>query len=160
MDPITAVSLVGTIVQLVGLSIKIVSKPTVLYRSGRGMLTENAQIETATEDLSKLNAQLKRSTAAGDTELLVLCQACSDVADQLLAALAQVKVKGKGQKWQSLRKALRSIWSKEEIQQLEFRLASFRDQLNRRITIGMRLVLPLGAIAFPTLTDTEKKSPY
>jgi molecular chaperone GrpE (heat shock protein) len=136
MDPITAVSLVGTIVQLVDFSIKVVSKSTELYRSGRGVLTENTQIETATKDLSKLNAQLKQSTAAGDTELQVLCQACSDVADQLLAALAQVK--GKEQKWQSLRKALRSILSKEEIRQLEFRLASFRDQLNRRITIRMR----------------------
>jgi hypothetical protein len=138
MDPITAVNLVGTIVQLVDFSSKLISKSTELYRSGRGVLTENAHIETATEDLSKLNTRLKQSTAAGDADLQVLCQACSDVADQLLAALAKVKVNNKGQKWQSLTKALRSIWSKEEIQQLEQRLASFRNQLNLRITLGMR----------------------
>jgi hypothetical protein len=138
MDPITAVSLAGTVIQFVDFTSKLVSKSTELYRSGRGVLAENADIETTTADLTKLNGRLKQTTAVGDSDLQALCQACGDVAEQLLAALAKVKVNGKGQKWQSLRKALRSIWSKEEIGQLEQRLASFRGELHLRITIGMR----------------------
>ena len=98
MDPITAVGLVGTVVQLIDFSSKIVSKSTELYRSGSGVLAENADIETVTAHLSKLNTQLKQSTAVGDPDLQVLCRACGDVADQLLAALAKLKVTGKGQK--------------------------------------------------------------
>lgn len=138
MDPITAVSLAGTVVQFVDFTSKVVSKSTELYRSGRDALAENVDIETTASDLTKLNTRLKQTTAVSDPDLQALCQACGDVADQLLAALAKLKVNDKGQKWQSLRKALRSIWSKEEIMQLEQRLASFRGELNLRITIGMR----------------------
>jgi hypothetical protein len=138
MDPLTAVSLAGTVIQFVDFTAKVVSKSTELYRSGSGTLVENANIETTAADLKKLNAQLKQTTAVGDPDLKALCQACSDVADQLLAALTKVRVNSTGQKWQSLRKALRSIWSKEEITQLEQRLASFRSELNLRVTVGMR----------------------
>ena len=138
MDPITAVSLAGTVIQFVDFTGKVISKSTEFYRSGRGEFAEHDDIETTAADLTKLNTQLKQTTAVDDPDLQALCQACGDVADQLLAALAKVKVNGKGQKWQSLRKALRSIWSKEEIGQLEQRLASFRSELNLRITIGMR----------------------
>jgi hypothetical protein len=138
MDPIAIVGLVGTVVQFVDFSIKVVSKSTELYRSGTDALAENADIETTAQDLLKLNTRLKQSVAVGDTDLQTLCKSCCDVGDELIAALSKVKVDGKGRKWQSLRKALRSIWSKEEILQLKNRLESFRDELNLRITIGMR----------------------
>jgi urease accessory protein UreF len=143
MDPITTVSLVAIIVQLVDFSCKVLSNSTEFYRSAGGVLIENAHIETTVTDLSKLNTRLKQSSAAGDTELQTLCEACNDVADQLLITLSKVKVNGKGQRWQSFRKALRSIWSKDKIQQLEQRLASFRSQLNLRIATGMRYVFAL-----------------
>jgi hypothetical protein len=138
MDPITIVGLVGTVVQFVDFSSKIVSKSTELYRSGTDALAENADIEITTKDLLKLNTRLKQSIPVGDTGFQTLCQSCCGVGDELIAALSKVKVDGKGRKWQSLRKAIRSIWSKEDILQLEKRLASFRDELNLRITIGMR----------------------
>jgi len=141
MDPLTAVGLAGTIVQFVDFTTKIVSKSTELYRSGRGVLAENANIETTTADLKELNSRLEQTTAVHDPDLQALCQACGEVADQLLTALAKLRVTCQGQKWQSLRKALRSIWSKEDITQLEQRLASFRSELNLRIVIGMRYVL-------------------
>jgi hypothetical protein len=138
MDPITAIGMVGNIVQFVDFSCKVVSKSTELYRSGTGVLVENAHIKTVAADLSKLNTRLMQSNTVGDKYFQALCEACSDVADQLLAALSKVEVSGEGRKWQSVRKALRSIWSKEEIQQLVQRLASFRDEINLRITMGMR----------------------
>jgi hypothetical protein len=138
MDPITAVSLVGAIVQFVDFSSKILSKTTELYRSSRSALAENVDIETITADLAKLNTRLKQSITASDRDLQALCDACGGLAEQLLAALAKVKVDSKGQKWQSLRKALRSIWSKEKIKELEERLASFRAELNLRITVNIR----------------------
>jgi hypothetical protein len=141
MDPLTAISLAGTIVQFVDFTTKFVSKSTELYRSGSGVLAENANIEKTTADLKKLNHRLEQTAAAHEPDLQTLCQACGEVADQLLNALAKLRVTGQGQKWQSLRKALRSIWSKADITQLEQRLASFRSELNLRIVIGMRYVL-------------------
>ena len=108
MDPISAISLAGTVVQLVDFSIKIVSKLSELYRSGSDGLIENQSIDKATKDLTKLNDQLKDSSVS-DSDLQELCKASGDAADELLTALSKIKVDGKGRTLQSFRKALRSI---------------------------------------------------
>jgi len=47
---------------------------------------------------------------------------------------------GKKEEWESMRKALRSLWSKEKIQEIEKRLASFREELNLHIVVDLRCV--------------------
>lgn len=137
IDPVTAASLAGTVVQLVDFSVKLISKSYEFYQSGCDGAVDNQSIEKTTEDLKKLNDQLK-ATIITDSDLTKLCKACSDAADNLLVALSKLRVDGKGRTWQSFRKALRSIWSKEEVQELEKRLARFRDELNLRLTAGLR----------------------
>jgi hypothetical protein len=138
MDPVTAVGLVSSIVQLVEFSGQLISKSVQLYRSADGALAENLDIEAVTNDLTQLNEKLKASAVTGDAALKKLCNSCNAVGDELLEALSRLKVNGKQQKWQSARKALRSIWRKEKIDQLEGRLAMFREELNLRITVGLR----------------------
>jgi hypothetical protein len=140
MDPISAVGFAATVVQLVDFGFKIVSKSSELYRSGSDGSIENQSIEKATKDLRKLNDQLKHSNVS-DPDLQELCKACSVAADELLAALSKIKVDGKGRPWQSFRMALKSIWSKEKIQELENRLSRFRDELNTRLTASLRYSL-------------------
>ena len=137
MDPITAVGFAATVVQLVDYSTKLVSKSREFYLSGSGVLVENSHIEKATDDLLKLNAHLKKSIT-NDPDLQGICDVCTDAAGELLVALSKVKVDGKGKIWQSFRKALRSIWSKDKLQELENRLARFRDEWNLRITVYLR----------------------
>jgi hypothetical protein len=98
MDPISALSLAGTVVQLVDFSIKIVSKSSELYRSGSEGPVENQSMEKATKDLTVLNDQLKNSNVH-DLGLQELCKACGDAADELLTALSKVKVEGNGRAW-------------------------------------------------------------
>jgi hypothetical protein len=139
MEALTAISLVGNIVQFVDFGSKLISKSAQLYRSSEGALAENIDIEMATNDLVLLNNQLKTgASTTGDTALERLCKSCNDTADDLLAALDKVKVKGKQQKWKSIRKALQSEWSKGEIGQLEQRLAMFRDELNLHVVVDLR----------------------
>jgi hypothetical protein len=138
MDPVTVIGLVSSIIQLVDFSGQLISKTAQLYRSADSALAENLDIEAATKDLTQLNEKLKASVATGDAALEQLCNSCNAVGDELLGALSKLKVNGKQPKWQSARKALRSIWSKEKINQLESRLAMFREELNLRITVGLR----------------------
>jgi hypothetical protein len=138
MEALATVSLVGTVVQLVDFSSKLVSTTTELYRSGRGALGENIDIETAAADLCGLQLQIKKSVSGCGSELQDLCQACDNIARELLDALSKIKVQANGQKWMSFRKAFRSIWSKEEIHQLENRLISLRIELNLRISVETR----------------------
>jgi hypothetical protein len=161
MEALAIIGLVGNIVQFVDFSGKLISKSTELYRSSEGALAENIDIEMATNHLVLLNSKLKDAAAAtGDSALENLCKSCNTAAEKLLAALAKVKVNGQQQKWKSMRKALRSVWSKEEIGELERRLSKFREELNLHIVVDLRCVYKLPRISFAySICPTESKSP-
>jgi hypothetical protein len=160
METLAAIGLVGNIVQLVDFSGKLISKSAQLYQSSEGALPYNIDIETVTGDLVVLNNKLKdAANIAGDGALESLCKSCNAVAEELLAALDKVKVKGKQQKWKSIRKALQSVWSKEHIGELERRLASFREELNLHVTVDLRCVPVSPSIGNANNTySTESKS--
>jgi hypothetical protein len=139
MEVLAAVGLAGNIVQFIDFSGKLLAKSAQLYRSGECALAENIDFERATNDLVLLNKKLKDgATVTGDKALESLCLSCHTVADELLAALNKLKVKGKHQKWESIRKAIGSVRSKEDIEQLERRLSTFREEINLRIVIDLR----------------------
>ncbi len=139
MEILASIGLIGNIVQFVDFSGKLISKSAQLYHSSKGALPENTGIETATNHLVLLNNKLKdAATSFSDGALESLCISCNTVAEELLAALEKVKVKGEQGKWKSIRKALRSVWSKEEIEGLERRLARFREEVNLHIVADLR----------------------
>lgn len=141
MEPLTIIGLVGTIVQFVDFSGKLISKSTELYRSGEGALAENIDTETATTHLVLLNSKLQKTTVTtGDSALEKLCTSCGAVADDLLVALDKIKVKGISDRWKTIRKALQSVWSKEEIEGLERRLAKLKEELNLHLVVDLRCV--------------------
>jgi len=142
METLAVISLVGNIIQFVDFSGKLISKSVQLCQSSEGALVENIDTETATNHLILLNDKLKdTATSTGDKALQDLCEACLTVARELLDALDKVKVKGKHEKWKSIRKALRSVWSKEYIEELERRLAKLRTELNLHLLVDLRCVL-------------------
>jgi urease accessory protein UreF len=161
METLAIIGIVGNIVQFVDFTGKLISKSTELYRSSEGALAENIDTKTATNHLVLLNSKLQNAaTTAGDSALESLCKSCGTAADELLAALDKVKVKGKQDKWKSIRKALRSVWSKEEIEELERRLARLKEELNLHVVVGLRCVRMLIGIHRANYTCTaESKSP-
>ena len=160
METLAIIGLVGNIVQFVDFSSKVISKSTELYRSSEGALAEHIDIETAINHLALLNSKLKdAATITGDGALESLCISCGTTADNLLAALDKVKVKDKQHKWKSIRKALRSVWSKEEIKDLERRLAMFREELSFHVVVDLRSVRMLLRISYANhICDTGNKS--
>jgi hypothetical protein len=161
MEALAIVGLVGNIVQFVDFSGKLISKSTELYRSSEGALAENIDTETVTNHLVLLNSKLKdAATATGDSALENLCKSCNTAAEKLLAALDKIKVKGEQRKWKSARKALKSVWSKEEIGELERRLSKLREELNSHIIVDLRYENRLPHIRFAYIIClTESKSP-
>ncbi|KAI9766763.1 MAG: hypothetical protein M1839_004767 [Geoglossum umbratile] len=141
MEVLAAIGLAGNIIQFVDFSGKLISKTAEIRKSGTGALAENINIETATNDLALLSTKLHDSAnSASDTALQELCQSCNTIATELLIVLDSVKVHGGQNKWKSFRKALQSVWSKEDIALLEQRLARLRDELNLRVAIDLRSV--------------------
>ncbi len=140
MEALAAVSLVGTVVQLVEFATKLTSKTAELHRSRDGVLIENADVESITKDLVELSDRLKATTEGTIPRLAALCVSCGEVADELLTGLARLKgapSRGAG-KAKSVRLALRSIWSKEEIAGIERRLSGFRDEVNLHVVVEIR----------------------
>ncbi|KAF2473705.1 uncharacterized protein BDR25DRAFT_311904 [Lindgomyces ingoldianus] len=87
-----------------------------LYWSSVGVLEANVDIEAAATRLVLLSNKIRDSTTTtSDDALKRLCESCSSTADELLAALNTVKAEGKKDKWESIRKALRSV---EEVSKL------------------------------------------
>lgn len=160
METLAIIGLVGNIVQFVDFGGKLISKSTELYRSSEGALAEHIDIETAINHLVLLNSKLKDvATTTGDGALESLCISCATTADNLLAALDKVKVKDKQHKWKSIRKALRSVWSKEEIGDLERRLATFREELTFHVVVDLRSVRMLLRISYANhICGTGNKS--
>jgi hypothetical protein len=57
-----------------------------------------------------------------------------DFSSKLISKTAE----GGKSKWKSFRKALRSVWSKEKVLEIERRLSTFRDEINLRIVVDLR----------------------
>ena len=161
MDALTAIGLVGNIIQFVDFSQKLISNSIQLYHSSDGALAENIDIETVTNHLLTLNKKLKADAATvDDGALQSLCLSCENAGLDLLKALNKVKVKDRQQTWESIRKALWSVWTKGEIKGLEQRLAKFKDELNLHIVVGLRYVILFRSVISHAnnISNTESKS--
>lgn len=139
METLPIGGLAGNVVQFIDFSGKLIAKSTELYRSSEGALAENIDAERAANDLLLLNNRIQdASSTVSDDALKRLCESCKSTADELLAALNKVKVNGKQDGWKSVRKALRSVWSKEKIRELEGRLTRLRAELDLHTMVNLR----------------------
>ena len=139
MEAFATIGIISSIVQLVDFCGKCTGKGLELYRSSSGVLDNNAAIELAVNHLVLLQREVEAgATYAADVSLQNLCSAVAVASSDLLKALEKLKVKGENTKWKSMRKALKTVWRKEEIEELEHRLVNFREELNLHYIIDIR----------------------
>ncbi|KAE8448858.1 hypothetical protein EG329_008860 [Mollisiaceae sp. DMI_Dod_QoI] len=154
LDPLTALSLAGNILQVVDFSTKIICQATRLYQSTSDTLDADSELSLVISDLSKFcdlieypsaSAKGLRSTE-NDIALQSLCQACRQVVTELLARLDKLKVsrsKGDSRAWASLNSALLWHWKKAEREDLVKRLSTIREQVQLRVVVGLRQQLDI-----------------
>jgi hypothetical protein len=152
MDPLTALSLAGTVVQFVDFGCTILSRGCELYTSPTGNLTVNNEIHLVTNDLqavivklrsSSLTASQSASVAFVDSQepdsLERICESAAAVAEELLQRLDSLKVSGrKFKRWESFQQAVKSVWSRQEIDALVRRLRGFQQALDTRLLFSIR----------------------
>jgi hypothetical protein len=142
LDPLTALSVAGTIVQFVDFGIKLVSKSNELYNSTNGTSIGNAELEVIAEDLQELTCRLQQvpdSGTAEDEALHKLAEQCAAVAKEFLLVLKEHKVQGTTERrWKSARQAMKGLMSRDEVDKVVLRLQRFRDELNLHILVSMR----------------------
>jgi hypothetical protein len=147
LDPLTAFSVAGTIIQFVDFGTKIFSRSNQLYKSVDGALSVNKELEDISTDLLKLMVKLSRPLrvegAVGDgaedeQALERLCDNCCNLAREMLTRLDKLKVRGKHKKWKSFGLALRVAFTQGEIDGISGRLALYGNALKTRILVSLR----------------------
>ncbi|KAH7418606.1 hypothetical protein BKA64DRAFT_635725 [Cadophora sp. MPI-SDFR-AT-0126] len=154
MDPLSALSVAGTIIQFVDFGTRVLSSGMELYRSTKGSLNVSEELELVTGDLQAVLMKLRanagpvasippvpQSSAEIDEHrdsFLEICNNATSIAGELLHKLNGLKVKdGKHCVWQTLRAAVKTAWSKDEISELKERLSNLTSSLTPRLLLEM-----------------------
>lgn len=149
LDPFSAISLAGNIVQFVEFASKIVSKGNQIRSNGAA--TENLELEEATEKLLAIVSRLKRQVVTtpesrclteDDQMLEDLTNNCVDAGSLLIDRLQELKVPAgvKHRRWKSLRQGLKTVWDKKNLEAFAAKLAEFRSQLEVGILLTLKSV--------------------
>src|SRR5271168_879473 len=106
MDPLSALSLAGNIVQFIDFGSKLLSGARELYKSPSGTLAAHHELELVTTDLSALVVKLRQSFDQGDGiesadqdaaiqrgSFEQICDEAVKVAEELVQRLDKLKVK-------------------------------------------------------------------
>ncbi|KAL2784093.1 hypothetical protein BJX66DRAFT_96207 [Aspergillus keveii] len=137
MDPLTAVSLAGTILQFIDFSSKLVAGTYGVYRSGSGVTAKNDDIATVIADLKEVTVELDvdiPERGKHEKALKALAMKCADLSGQLLAVLDKLKTSNRHSAWKSMRVKWSSMRKSDEIQRFERRLGEYRAEILVRLT--------------------------
>ncbi|OCL01404.1 hypothetical protein AOQ84DRAFT_306768 [Glonium stellatum] len=116
LAPTDAISLVSSVIQLVDFSSKLVAKWYELSTSLDGAVAENRDAETINVNLAELNNKLIPSIDNSRRQSVLMV-------DKLLERLQKLKAQpGKNGHWQSIRRGLKTVWGKDDIDEIAKRL--------------------------------------
>jgi len=147
MDPLTALSLAGSVIQIIQFGSQIVSKGRELRMSPTGALRENVDAEAAARNLRRMTARLQDSLhtrverpLTEESQILHdICSDCTRIADQLIAKLVALKIPENGrQGWKSFRQGLKSVLGKNGVDEIASSLSLSRNQLEIHILASLR----------------------
>ncbi|KAL9627737.1 MAG: hypothetical protein Q9164_007509, partial [Protoblastenia rupestris] len=146
LDPVSAVSLAGNVVQFVQFGCNIIAKTHETYTSKSGVLKENLETETVTtrllETVEELESGCKRVASSPKTtterRLVEIAEACTLIARDVLSRLEKLKTKEPRSILSSVSRALKSAWSEEELKAMTKRLKAYISELDTTILISMK----------------------
>jgi hypothetical protein len=143
LDPLAALSLASSAIQLVDFAGKIISKGKLLYKSADGVIRDNDEIERATLRLNEICINLKNlmppesGLSSDDVRLFKICTECSEVSGEMLSSLEKLKVpeRTKHRGFESFRKGLKTVLSSTRTETLSRRLESLRAELDTHVLV-------------------------
>ena len=149
-DPISAIGLAANILQFIEYGAKLLSETRSIYHSEDGASAENIEIEMIAKHLSEHCAKLTmppRPTTSLDVDLFSdtptqkIAQACRDLAGELLSAVRGLKIQDEhSRKWKCFLQALKTLWHKDRIKDLQRRMESLRSEFMLQLQLILRFV--------------------
>jgi hypothetical protein len=90
------------------------------------------------EKLVNFTQQSHLPLSGKQTDIEEATRACESIADSLISTIKNICEQNKGTLWGSFREALRTMWSKRYIEDLESRLETYQRQTNILIAAATR----------------------
>jgi hypothetical protein len=141
LDPFSALSLTGDIVQFVDFSIKVVDRISKVYRSSTGLTDEDLELLTSAQTL-KHDAQalshsplLDNADATNQKSLRELTAACDELSDDLINQLNDLRVREPSRKRARILQGIRAASRKSTVHDLVSRMSRLRDTLNTHLIV-------------------------
>jgi hypothetical protein len=146
LDPLSAISLAGSVVQFVDFSGKIISRTRELVKSSHGTTQEAYNAEIVIRDLLRLSVNMKdglrdigaTSQTDGDKALEELCNGCIGLSERMIKRLEKLKLGDAAGKRRAFLHALKCVWSQKELESEEAQLSLYRNQLEIRVLTSFR----------------------
>lgn len=150
MEPFSALAAATSVVQFIDFSCKVITGSRELFNSATGQFIDHKDLENITKHLISLSGPLQKpvhdSRRVQGDQLQPLCKRVNEVAGELISTLDSLRVTEakKSARWESCYKALRSVWSQQQIALLQDKLNGFRQQLTLSVLVVLRYVtLPI-----------------
>ena len=150
LDPFTALSVAGNVVQFVHFGCHLAATAHDVYSVSAGASEENLELETVTtrllgtvRDLDDHLRSLNDSNPPGSISksskrLLEIANACKMVAQDILSRLEVIKLREPPSVWGSVRQAFKIVWTREELDALMKRLKAYVSELDTAILVSMK----------------------
>lgn len=147
MDPLTALSLAGTVVQFVDFGSKLLSQGYELYRSTGGQLAVDEEVDLITANLLGLVSKMRRANVHGPQRKATsiprydcnaqsinfedICAEAAKIAQAILVKLAMLKIDNtRSRKLETFKRVWKRLWSQSEIDSLLGRLLRLKYVIN------------------------------
>jgi len=165
MDPLSALSLAANVFQVVGFAIQIAQLGKQIHN--RGTTVGYDELETICKDFdsAKLTLDTRLNTVGTSTDeekqVKAIAEEASALVAQLEMKLAKIKTNASKSKSESVIKAFKAVWSRNDILETEKHFLGFRDELTFRLVVLLNGKADEEAIKhsvkFESLDDTTKQ---
>lgn len=149
MDPVSVLGVAAAAVQFATFSGSIVKNVINIYRSviSQDSIEDYRSLEEQAKTLRSSNLRLKqtldmkylkRERNESENDLLSVADQAIDVASNILKALDKFDLKGERSKLEKIRKAIKAVLEKEELEALNQRLAQVQQQQMSVVLLGLQ----------------------
>ena len=136
MDPLTALSVAGNVVQFTQFAFTLIHGTTAIYQSASGASSDCQHLDKIHSRLSEFNSHIQAWLFPGPVELegshisrhapklIEITKTCKEDCEKLLSILSRLRVQpsGKGRMWRSFHKAMLEVSKADEINRLRDRI--------------------------------------
>lgn len=147
LDPLSPLSSLATIVQLINYGNRLLSSTAEIYNSASHMTSKNYNLKQVSERLRTLTDTLVQDEARdlsakhrdSENAIQLISKECRKTANEIIRILERLQL-SKPKKWRSLRVAMLSLINDGKIAELEWSLEKSRGELALQVLISSRFV--------------------